>query len=237
MPAVLVTGMSGTGKSTVLAELARRGHRVVDTDQDGWIIETPQPGGGMEPLWDEARMTGLLTDSRAEQRSLFVAGCVANQRRFYRQFRAVALLSVPLDVLLERIARRDTNDFGKTLTNGRRSSPMSRQSSRCSGPAPPSRSTPASHLRPSRTSWNASPPEDTADPVAPLVTSSPCCMGNWTIPQEASYGDCEFPMQHGELTSTGRSLGVQVGFAGAFLPGQGPDCRRGRVVDAAGRLQ
>jgi dephospho-CoA kinase len=27
---VLVTGMSGTGKSTVLDELARRGHRVVD---------------------------------------------------------------------------------------------------------------------------------------------------------------------------------------------------------------
>jgi len=32
---VLVTGMSGTGKSTVLGELRRRGHRVVDTDYDG----------------------------------------------------------------------------------------------------------------------------------------------------------------------------------------------------------
>jgi adenylylsulfate kinase-like enzyme len=28
---VLVTGMSGTGKSTVLTELRRRGHRVIDT--------------------------------------------------------------------------------------------------------------------------------------------------------------------------------------------------------------
>ena len=114
MQAVLVTGMSGTGKSTVLAELARRGDLVVDTDQDGWIIETPQPGGGMEPLWDEARMTGLLTESHGGNGSLFVAGCVANQGRFYRQFRAVVLLSVPLDVLLERIASRDTNDFGKS---------------------------------------------------------------------------------------------------------------------------
>ena len=37
---VLVTGMSGTGKSTALVELARRGHRVVDTDYGGWTEET-----------------------------------------------------------------------------------------------------------------------------------------------------------------------------------------------------
>jgi predicted ATPase len=42
---VFVTGMSGTGKSSALAELARRGHRVVDTDYGGWIE------GEAEPLW------------------------------------------------------------------------------------------------------------------------------------------------------------------------------------------
>lgn len=30
--------MSGTGKSSVLAELARRGHRVIDTDYGGWAV-------------------------------------------------------------------------------------------------------------------------------------------------------------------------------------------------------
>src|SRR5699024_7165199 len=35
---VLVTGMSGTGKSTVLGELERRGHVVVDTDYGGWTL-------------------------------------------------------------------------------------------------------------------------------------------------------------------------------------------------------
>ena len=39
---------------------------------------------------------------------------MANQGRFYPEFRAVVLLSVPLDVLLARIAGRDTNDFGKS---------------------------------------------------------------------------------------------------------------------------
>ena len=41
MTVVLVTGMSGTGKSAALAELARRGHRVVDTDYDGWTVGEP----------------------------------------------------------------------------------------------------------------------------------------------------------------------------------------------------
>ena len=35
MSKILVTGMSGTGKSSALAELDRRGYRVVDTDDPG----------------------------------------------------------------------------------------------------------------------------------------------------------------------------------------------------------
>jgi predicted ATPase len=33
---VLVTGMSGVGKSSALAALARRGFELVDTDEPGW---------------------------------------------------------------------------------------------------------------------------------------------------------------------------------------------------------
>jgi dephospho-CoA kinase len=32
MSRILLTGMSGTGKSSALAELGRRGYRIVDTD-------------------------------------------------------------------------------------------------------------------------------------------------------------------------------------------------------------
>ena len=39
MRRILVTGMSGTGKSSALAELARRGFRTVDTDEPGWTVE------------------------------------------------------------------------------------------------------------------------------------------------------------------------------------------------------
>ena len=111
MTAVLVTGMSGTGKSTVLAELARRGHAAVDTDEGGWIVDVPQADGSTEPLWDEARIARLLDEHAG--RALFVAGCVANQGRFYPRFHAVVLLSAPEDVMLERLVTRRTNDFGK----------------------------------------------------------------------------------------------------------------------------
>jgi dephospho-CoA kinase len=103
---VLVTGMSGTGKSSALAELARRGHRVVDTDYGDWIER------GAEPLWREDRIDELLDEH--EDRVLFVSGCVANQGKFYPRFDAIVLLSAPADVILERVAGRSTNDFGQT---------------------------------------------------------------------------------------------------------------------------
>lgn len=45
---------------------------------------------------------------------LFVAGCVANQGAFYPLFDAVVLLRAPADVILQRVAARGTNHFGKS---------------------------------------------------------------------------------------------------------------------------
>jgi hypothetical protein len=47
-------------------------------------------------------------------RSLFAEGCVRNQSKFYDRFSAVVLLSAPADVILDRVARRTTNNYGKT---------------------------------------------------------------------------------------------------------------------------
>jgi dephospho-CoA kinase len=108
MTVVLVTGMSGSGKSAALAELARRGHQVVDTDYDGWTEGEP----GSERLWREKRMEALLDDH--EEGVLFISGCADNQGEFYPRFDAVVLLSAPAEVILERIAGRESNEFGKT---------------------------------------------------------------------------------------------------------------------------
>jgi dephospho-CoA kinase len=101
--------MSGTGKSTALAELEKRGYEVVDTDEGGWSEWSDADGGY---VWREHRIAELLARERAS--TLYVSGTVSNQGRFYPRFDAVVLLSAPADVLLRRLAARTTNDYGKS---------------------------------------------------------------------------------------------------------------------------
>ncbi|MDO9439908.1 MAG: AAA family ATPase [Beijerinckiaceae bacterium] len=103
MARVLITGMSGAGKSTVLAALAQRGYSTVDTDYDSWELSEAQ--------WDEPRMSALL----AEHSTIAVSGAAQNQGRFYDRFEHVICLHVPLAVLLDRVIKRTTNPYGKTV--------------------------------------------------------------------------------------------------------------------------
>jgi shikimate kinase len=109
MRKVLVTGMSGTGKSSALAALARLGFQVVDTDEPGWTEWSDDEDGY---VWREDRITELL--AREHGPSLYVSGTVSNQGRFYSRFDAVVLLTAPAEVLLSRIDNRTTNAFGKS---------------------------------------------------------------------------------------------------------------------------
>lgn len=115
---VLLTGMSGTGKSTVIAALAGRGHKAVDADGGGWseVVAVPEdePTGldpGRDWVWREDRIADLLSAEDAEV--LFVGGCSPNQGTFYPRFDHVVLLSAPPDVIVERLATRTTNPYGK----------------------------------------------------------------------------------------------------------------------------
>ena len=109
MKRILVTGMSGTGKSTALAKLAERGFEVVDTDDPGWTEWNDGDGGY---VWREERIAELL--ARDREVTLYVSGTVSNQGRFYPKFDAVVLLSAPAGVLLSRLDSRTTNPYGKS---------------------------------------------------------------------------------------------------------------------------
>jgi shikimate kinase len=129
---VLLTGMSGTGKSTVIEELAGRGYKAVDTDYHGLTELMPVPGDdpanpapGHDWLWREDRIQQLLsadsTDSTdglspaqpATTGLLFVSGCAPNQGRFYPQFDHIILLTAPASVITARLATRTNNPYGK----------------------------------------------------------------------------------------------------------------------------
>ena len=110
MKRILLTGMSGTGKSTVIAELAARGYKAVDTDYDGFTIKI-NVGEGPEWLWREDRIQELL--SAEDANVLFISGTSRNQVKFYPHFDHIVLLSAPAHVLVERLTTRTNNPYGK----------------------------------------------------------------------------------------------------------------------------
>ena len=128
MARVLITGMSGTGKSTALAELEHRGIRVVDTDEAPWS-EWSEADGGY--VWREDLVAELLAGDDGP--TLYVSGTVSNQGRFYDRFDAVVLLSAPAEVLL-RANRVADDERLRQVRPGTRAHPPARRRGRAAAP-------------------------------------------------------------------------------------------------------
>jgi dephospho-CoA kinase len=105
---ILLTGMSGNGKSVIVEHLATLGYLAVDLDQPGWSVHAPDG----DWIWNESRVRSLLKEKAGEQ--LFVSGCAENQGKFYELFDRVVLLSAPEDVIRERLRTRTNNSYGKS---------------------------------------------------------------------------------------------------------------------------
>jgi gluconate kinase len=121
-----VTGVSGTGKSTIVAELQRAGELAWDADdlscwrdrQTSETVDTPtegRPDGWLDRYaWviDADRVRRCR--SEADGRVGYLAGGSENEGDVWDLFDAVVYLATDDDTIRQRLAVRTTNDFGKT---------------------------------------------------------------------------------------------------------------------------
>ena len=113
MKRVLLTGMSATGKTSVVRELVARGYKAVDTD-DGWCDLLPDG----RQQWREEAIGDLLDTEDADV--LFVAGCEEIQVRVPPAVDEIILLSASVETMLERLATRTIDPFGKAAEERQR---------------------------------------------------------------------------------------------------------------------
>lgn len=112
MKRVLITGMSATGKSSIVRKLAECGYKAIDTDWNPeWEEPLSPPRDGPGWIWREERIQELLDTEDAD--ILFVSACVENHVKFYSQFDHIVLLSAPVQLTSKRLATRTTNPYGK----------------------------------------------------------------------------------------------------------------------------
>jgi shikimate kinase len=113
VPRVLLTGVSGTGKSALVSALAAGGRRAVDLDQPAFSEWVEAAGDTVEPgrdwVWREDRVAELLDEDAGE---LIVSGCAPNMGRLVPRFDLVVLLTAPRDVLAARLAARPAGSYG-----------------------------------------------------------------------------------------------------------------------------
>lgn len=122
MTTILITGISGTGKSTLSKALADKGFKSIDLDSTEWsvwtedITSSPDLGTPVKEnqdwIWNEEKVSHLLQSNKND--TLFISGCAENMGQFMPFIDCTVLLSASEKVIDHRLKTRTTNSYGKT---------------------------------------------------------------------------------------------------------------------------
>ncbi len=132
MPLFYITGVSGTGKSSILRELRARGFEAYGVDEDVYANWVNRKTGSVvafpgwhnvdmhqwyrDHMWvmDADAVTALQQTAEMEGKEVFLCGGTAGEEAVWHHFARVFALVVDVETLQRRINQRSGNDFGKT---------------------------------------------------------------------------------------------------------------------------
>jgi shikimate kinase len=130
MPLFFITGIAGSGKSTVQHELKSRGYEAYDTDDDGFAKWHNDLTGYVHPKssvkkedrteeflkihsWKVPRIEIEELATCAKRKIIFLCGVASNEDELRDLFEAVFELTIDDETLINRLTTRTNNDWGK----------------------------------------------------------------------------------------------------------------------------
>lgn len=124
---ILITGIAGSGKTTIAAELKKRGYNSINMDAEeglcAWVnIATGKPDknfvrnsandwdGKYDWLWNDKKLKQLISESK----DTYFCGSSGNQTDYYKLFDKCFLLEMDEQLLRDRVSKKkDGDDYGK----------------------------------------------------------------------------------------------------------------------------
>lgn len=132
MPLIYITGISGSGKSTVLEELSKRGFEAHGVDEEGYADWIDRKTGEAIPFLEDEqsvdihdwykkhrwvlsleRISELKKRSDEANKPIILGSSAEGENTVRHLFDKIIYLAVDEPTLKRRIANRDNNHFGK----------------------------------------------------------------------------------------------------------------------------
>lgn len=129
MSLIYITGVPGTGKTTIQQELTRRGYEAYDIDQPRFggptnlvtgeptqvpPIEERSAEWFKQHEWRVSRHAIEELKKESEGRVVYLCGTATTEHLVWDLFDRVIYLQIDEPTLRSRLANREGNDFGKT---------------------------------------------------------------------------------------------------------------------------